>query len=501
MPIATVLQNKFSKKKALTIAAAIVIPLVLAGIIAGFFLIQGTISNAGEEAPIGVSASVAPTGEALITFDTAKESTPTVRYGLSPDALTEVAVGDFDSVTHAISIKNLEPNTTYYYSIEIGTELFDNDGALWTFATTASENAAVSPDPIPSIEVAAASGTPSPTASVSATIIPTPSIASPAASITPKVSGSPTPSVSGTITPAATVATSSSVCKSNNCVSILSYLGTQCSTQDYVKCIQNVNITITQAPTNSPTPTPVSAELKAACGINYLQPNTCTDWIWDDVSAKSIDCANTFPQYFVQCKNSSWDEPDTGTWYCNERVSTNSLTLPCAAAPTPVPGQSTYCRVRAETQEGGDANSTDWVYTSSSCGRIDGDDVNCEINYVQANSCTSWIWDFDYQKDPRCNTKFDHYFMQCTDDGLFDSNSFWYCNMTMTDHYNDLPCFNAAIPGDGMPITCRIRAEDNYGTDEHSTSWASGSSICPTSTPTPTPSPTPTETPTPTPTP
>ena len=71
--------------------------------------------------------------------------------------------------------------------------------------------------------------------------------------------------------------------------------------------------------------------------------------------------------------------------------------------------------------------------------------------------------------------------------------------MTMETHYQDLPCYNAAIPGDGMPITCRVRAEDGYGADNHVTSWVSGSAVCPTSTSTPTP--TPTETPTPTPTP
>lgn len=492
MPVATILKNKLSQKKIMMIAASVGIPLVLAGIIAAFFLLQGTATNANEEAPVNVVASPLDASNVQITFQTGKDVLSVVEYGTSPDALTEVSFADLETTDHTFQISGLDPNTTYFFQIRSGDTVYDDAGMPWSF-TTVGDVAAPAPqdDVLPTLSIG--------TSPAEISVAPTPTMqlapsASPSATIIPTISVIPTPTatISATMTPVA-----ANVCKSNNCVSILAYLGTQCSTQDYVKCIQNVNITITQGPTNTPTPSPISSAIKSSCGLGYMQPNSCKAWTWDDITTKSKQCADTFTQYFVQCKSTAWGSSDPATWFCNQTVSSNQLNLPCAGAPTPATGQSVFCRVRAESPLGGDENATNWVYASTSCPRITGDDPNCSIEYVQANSCTSWIWDFDYQKDPRCADKFNHYFMQCTDDGNFNSSSFWYCNMTTENHYNDLPCYNAAIPGDGMPITCRVRAEDGYGVDSHVSSWTTGSAVCPTSTPTPTPSPT--ETPTPTP--
>lgn len=483
MPVATILKNKLSQKKIMMIAASVGIPLVLAGIIAAFFLLQGTTTNANEEMPVNVAASPLDENNVQITFQTGKDVLSVVEYGTSPDALTEFSFADLETTDHAFQISGLEPNTIYYFQIRSGDTVYDDGGIPWSFSTTVNTDTDSTPDILPSLTIG--------TGSAEISVVPTPTLqiapsASPSATLIPTISGTPTPTatISATLTP-----TPADVCKSNNCVSILSYLGTQCSTQDYVKCIQNVNITITQGPTNTPTPSPISSAIKSSCGLSYMQPNSCTSWLWDDISSKSQQCADTFSQYFVQCKSTAWGSSDAATWFCNETVTSNQLTLPCSGAPTPAAGQSIFCRVRAESELGGDENATSWVYASSSCPRITGDDPNCSIEFMQANSCDSWLWDFDYQKDPRCADKFDHYFLQCTDDGNFNSSSYWWCNTTLSTHYKDLPCDNGAIPEDGAAITCRVRAEDGYGVDSHVSSWTSGSAVCPTFTPTPTEAP------------
>lgn len=502
MPVATVLKNKFSQRKIMLIAASVGIPLLIAIIIMTFFLIQGTATEANEEAPMNINASATDAQNAQVSFQTGKETIAVVEYGMSPDSMTEVSFGNLEATDHSFSIAGLQPNTTYYFRIRSGENVYDDGGSPWTFTTPAGEGTEVDPDnPFPSLEVGSDSANLSPTktATSSPSIVPTPILsASPSGSVTYYPTPEATPS--GTTLPITTTPVSS--CQATtDCTSILKTLGTQCTTQDYVKCLIGANLSPTSAVSVSPTVTPVSAETKNACKMSYLQPNSCSSWIWNDVLTQSQTCEDTYTKYFVQCKSTSWDSNDPATWYCNETMTTNQLSLPCATAPSPAPGQSVFCRVRAETDNGGTESATDWIYSASACPQITGDDPECNIDYVQGNSCTSWIWDFDYQKDPRCSDKFDHYFLQCTDDGAFNSTSFWYCNTTTTDHYQDLPCYNAAIPGDGMPITCRVRAEDGYGETSHVSSWSTGSSVCPTSTPTPTYTPTPTNTPTSTPTP
>ncbi len=492
MQVATIVRSKLNQKQLIMIGAAILIPILVAVAIGGFFLIQSSSTQASEDAPANISIQTPDAQTAQIAWQTAQEAIAMIEYGTSPDALTEAAFSELETTDHLVQIPNLEPSTTYYFRIRIGDQVFDEGGNPWSFSTP-SPTTEVGTDPIPSLAIGTTSAelTPRTTPSV-LTPSPTPNTTlTPSVSLT--LSPAPTSLTPTSLTP--TSSTASSVCTATNCTSILSYLGTQCRTQDYVQCLMKASAAIS----TTPTPTPLSSALKAQCKVDYLQPNSCTSWNWQDVKNKAQVCADTFPSYFVQCKSTSWTSTSTATWYCNEKMSESELTLPCKSAPTPGAGQDVYCRVRAETEAGGDTDATDWVYTSTSCPRLTDDEADCSIDYIQGNSCTSWIWDLSYQKDPRCKDKFDHYFLQCTDDGNFDSSSFWHCNMTTENHYLDLPCYNAAIPGDGMPITCRVRAEDDYGVDNHVTSWVSGSAICPTSTPTPTPTPTPTDTPTPTP--
>ncbi|PJE61804.1 hypothetical protein COU87_02655 [Candidatus Roizmanbacteria bacterium CG10_big_fil_rev_8_21_14_0_10_39_12] len=511
MQIATVQKKKISNKQLKTVGLFVGIGVLIAASIGIFFMIQGNPTEASEEAPQNVSIQTIDPNNARVSWETGKDTIAVVEYGTTADAtsFSEFAFSEVETTSHDVNLSSLEPNTTYFFQIRVGSEVYDNGGSYWTLTTPPEEEIDVSISPDPSVSTSPSpESSITPTATISATIVPTPSIvASPSAVLTPTISGSPTPisTISATLTPQPGV--TSAVCTSDNCTTILQSLGTSCTTQDYVRCLLGANVTTTPAATNTPTPTPLASSVKSSCAITSFQSNSCTSWIWEDMASKENSCSDVFTKYFVQCKSSSFTSSDPSTWYCNKTVTSNQLTIPCDTAPTPPPGQSIFCRVRAETDVGGDNNATGWIYTNSSCstyGSLSGVQ-NCQINYLQQNICGSWNWSLNNPNDPQCTAALDHYFLQCTSNGLFSAPAaltptpYWYCNNTSTDRFLAMPCDSAITPANGAAITCRVRPEDAQGTDAHAGDWVTTSAVCPTSTPTP--SNTPTNTPTLTPVP
>ncbi len=62
---------------------------------------------------------VGPTS-AVIAWSTNVNSSTLVRYGTNPNALNEKAERPWGGLTHRLEIKNLKPNTTYYFDVESG---------------------------------------------------------------------------------------------------------------------------------------------------------------------------------------------------------------------------------------------------------------------------------------------------------------------------------------------------------------------------------------------
>lgn len=505
MKTATLLKNSLSKKQLIYIGiAAGVAVLTIVGIVVYVFVLQSPTTQASSETPQNVQVQKAEPDKASVAWTTDTEAVSSIEYGTAPDPskFQSLPVSGSPSTQHNVDLSALEPDTTYYFQIRLGETIYDNDGQYWTFTTNATtETDGTQPDTAVS-----------PSGGVS--IVPTPTkSASASASVTP----STTPADDATPTPS-----SESVCDSTDCAEIQDNLGTLCSTQDYVRCVyENGEVTTTPGDTDttvtdSPETTtyPVTEANKSLCKSSFIQANNCTSWSWESMTNKDKVCADTYTRFFVQCKSNSFNSNDAATWYCNETTTDSSITLPCGSAPTPAAGQSVFCRIRAENDEGGASNSTDWIYGSTACSAYSTSNISaCAIKYLQSNECRSWIWDLVNSEDATCKAAFSKYFLQCTSNGNFalttttPTPAFWYCNTTSTDHYLDFPCFNAVTPVDAAPITCRVRAEDAYGGDSHSTAWTTTAVNCPTSTPTPsitaTPTltftPTSTRTPTPTP--
>lgn len=503
MQTATVLKKNLSKKQMIIIGAVIGGVALIALLYFGYIFLTGAGSTqASEDAPQNVQVVEAQADKVQVKWSTPVEAVTAIQYGTEPDpaSFKTLPTSGSPNTQHSIDISSLEPGVTYYFQIRVGDETFDNEGSFWTF-TTPKTDAGANSD-----------------ATSEAKLSTTPSISG----VLPTPTKTATDSAT-TVTPVPTV--SNPICDSNSCSEIQENLGTACSTQDYIKCILNngsssstttidptatstATSSATTAPTSSTSSTSVSTGIKNTCKINTLQANSCTSWTWDSMSDKAKTCSDTFTKYFVQCKSSSFTSSDPATWYCNETQSTNTLTIPCSGAPTPGAGQGVFCRVRAETSEGGAANATEWIYGNGTCtGYTSTNKSACAIKYLQSANCRNWTWDFVNSTDVECKKAFSKYFLQCASNSNFahvttsPTPVLWYCNKTSTDHYLDFPCFNAPTPAFGVDITCRVRAEDSYGGDSHSTDWTTTTVLnCPSLTPTPTETPTPTPTNTPTPT-
>ena len=495
MKAETLLKNSLSKKQIYIIIMSVTIPILVGGMIYGFIYLQKT-TRASEEAPLNVLGQSSEAKSATISWETAKDTIATVEYGITPDpsGFTFTAISQNPSTSHTVSLSSLQPGTTYYYQIRIGDTVYDNGGALWSFTTPPSTEISTTPEASPSASL-------SPT--TTASIVPTPTkTATLSGTLTP--SATPSATITATISATISASTSASICNTTDCTSVLRNLGSQCSTADYIKCLFNVKGSQTPTPSGSATPTPVSSSVKSSCSVGYLQSNSCTSIIWEDIMKKESSCTTAFTKYFVQCKSNSFSSNDSATWFCNKTFSTNQVTLPCDTAPTPFPGQSMFCRVRAETTSGGDSNATDWIYTNTSCssyGSLTGVS-NCQLNYLQQNTCGKWSWSLNNPNDSQCTSALDHYFLQCTNNGIFSApgattpTPLWYCNNTTKNRNLSMPCDIAITPADGSTLTCRVRPEDAKGTDDHAGSWMTTTATCPTSTPTPTNTPTATNTPT-----
>lgn len=507
MQTATVLKKNISKKQMIIIGSVIGGIALIALLYFGYIFFMGAGSaQASEDSPQNVQVVKSSSDKVQVKWSTPKEAVTAIEYGTEPDATSfkTLPASGSPNTEHSIDISSLEPGVTYYFQIRVGEETFNNEGSFWTF-TTPKDDAGATPGGSTATSEAKLSPSPGTTG-----VVPTPT----KTATTSATTVTPTPD------------TGSTICSSSSCTEIQKNLGTTCTTQDYIKCILNngstasTTPTSTTAATSSGTLTPtsssstVSTGMKNICKLNTLQANSCTSWTWDSMSDKEKACGDTFTNYFVQCKSSSFTASDPSVWYCNETQTTNTLTLPCSGAPTPAAGQGVFCRVRAETSEGGAANATDWIYANKSCSSYNSSNISaCAISYLQSVNCNSWTWDLINSQSTTCKSAFSKYFFQCASNTNFahvttsPTPAIWYCNKTSTDHYLDFPCYNAPTPVDGAAISCRVRAEDAVGGDANSTAWTTTSINCPTSTPTPsitatpTNTPTPTRTPTPTPTP
>lgn len=89
---------------------------------------QVAVHDAGDAADASVRITNGPVVEAVsnttatIAWSTNRQGSSRVNYGKDPNNLTELAESPWGQggLTHRVELKNLQPNTTYYFSVETG---------------------------------------------------------------------------------------------------------------------------------------------------------------------------------------------------------------------------------------------------------------------------------------------------------------------------------------------------------------------------------------------
>ena len=88
-----------------------------------------------------VRAEIISPTEAEISWETDESAGSFVDYGLSEETLGRV--GDASQVVeHEIILSNLAPQSTYYYQVQSGEAVDNNDGSLYSFNTLAPDTTA-----------------------------------------------------------------------------------------------------------------------------------------------------------------------------------------------------------------------------------------------------------------------------------------------------------------------------------------------------------------------
>lgn len=187
-------------KKSRLIAVSIGSVLGLALIVGGFLFMQ-TFSRASSEKPENITISEVTATSAKVSWTTGNDTVgAVVKYGVSPTSMTQFAPATTpQGKEHSVVISALTPSTTYSFVLTAGAdETFDNAGVPWSF-TTKSENETT-----------------------------TDVIGSP----------TPTPTEATTTTSETPIEDRVNTCKETDCEAIKAKLGTECSTQEYIKCIK-----------------------------------------------------------------------------------------------------------------------------------------------------------------------------------------------------------------------------------------------------------------------
>lgn len=89
----------------------------------GSTLTTGQFSTPQQEAASDVKITNGPVIEfvghnhAIVAWSTSAPASTIVRYGTDPNALSQTAQGSWGSTTHRVDVKNLHPNTKYYFEV------------------------------------------------------------------------------------------------------------------------------------------------------------------------------------------------------------------------------------------------------------------------------------------------------------------------------------------------------------------------------------------------
>lgn len=119
----------------------ILVILVLVGVLGvlGVNTVKTYMSGAaGGSEPKSVLATPGDDGKSgVVTWTTEKATQGIVEYGTTPASLLLRGLETDEATSHRISLSPLKPNTSYYFRIRVGDDVYDNSGIPFSFKTKA----------------------------------------------------------------------------------------------------------------------------------------------------------------------------------------------------------------------------------------------------------------------------------------------------------------------------------------------------------------------------
>jgi len=130
-----------------TIVILVVLLVVIVLGVIGVKTIQTFMSGATSDVePVGVTAISSDDGKtAVVSWTSDKAAISKIEYGTTAASLVLMAIESDSTANHKISLTSLRPNTTYYYRIRIGEDVFDNSGIPYSFKTKGEVVVSVTP--------------------------------------------------------------------------------------------------------------------------------------------------------------------------------------------------------------------------------------------------------------------------------------------------------------------------------------------------------------------
>lgn len=111
-----------------------------------FFQLQGQFTRANDPVPRDVVVSEVTETTATVQWTSDQESQGVILYGTEQNTLSKLAPETSAGVDHSVVISDLEPGTTYYFTIQVEGLPYTNGGIPWFFTTKAPGGVAPSPE-------------------------------------------------------------------------------------------------------------------------------------------------------------------------------------------------------------------------------------------------------------------------------------------------------------------------------------------------------------------
>lgn len=132
----------------------------------------------GGAKPQGVRVANISANSATISWQTAEAVVGQVEYGTTPGSFLLRATETSPTTNHNVTLSPLLPETIYYFRIRVGEEIYDDNGAPYSFTTKEAVAKMPSPEVSPALPLISPTGvisqpTVTPTQNLSPVISPT----------------------------------------------------------------------------------------------------------------------------------------------------------------------------------------------------------------------------------------------------------------------------------------------------------------------------------------